>query len=471
MRRSLVAILLTLLAACGEPLPPPAELGKLIVVTRAGPATYQVDGQGSASGFEHDLVVLFAQELGVEARFIFARDHAEIVKALKKGRAHMAAAALAPGKSDALLFSRPIREAKQLLVQHEDAPPVRIPADLNGRTISILARSPQIAALDSLRPRPEGMRLAKLKGIGEMELLERANADPSMLAAVDSTHFEIGVNFYPGLNATLVLPGSQSLVWAFPKDGEAALFERAEAFIERIRRDGTLARLNDRYFGHVRRLNQNDVERFLEKMHTVLPHYRRLFIEAQNLHGIDWRLIAALAYQESHWDPLATSYTNVRGMMMLTEDTADRLRVTNRLDPRQSILAGTRYLIELRDQIPLETKEPDRTWLALAAYNLGMGHMNGSRFIAQLVKRDANSWYEMKQVLPLLSRPEYYSRLKSGAARGGEAVIMTENIRTYYDILQRFERPAVAGNILRAAPPDPPPPLSHGDFLRSKKGE
>jgi Predicted soluble lytic transglycosylase fused to an ABC-type amino acid-binding protein len=80
----------------------------------------------------------------------------------------------------------------------------------------------------------------------------------------------------------------------------------------------------------------------------------------------------------------------------------------------------------------------------VAAYNLGMGHMNGARFIATLVKRDPNSWYEMKQVLPLLAKPEYYARLKSGAARGGEAVIMTENIRTYYDILRRYEKAAVS---------------------------
>jgi membrane-bound lytic murein transglycosylase MltF len=92
--------------------------------------------------------------------------------------------------------------------------------------------------------------------------------------------------------------------------------------------DGTLERLEDRYFGHVHRLSAEDIERFLEKMHNVLPRYRRHFIDAQEIHGIDWRLLAALAYQESQWDPLATSYTNVRGMMMLTEDTADRLRVT-----------------------------------------------------------------------------------------------------------------------------------------------
>ncbi len=443
MRSLLAAILLSLLAACGEPLPSPADLGKLIVVTREGPATYLVDGSGTASGFEHDLVVLLARDLGVEARFVFARDHADALKLLRKGRAHMAAAALSPRDSSSLHYSRPIRDVQQFLVQNEDALPVRTPADLAGRTVTVLARSPQIDALESLQPRPKGMRLVKLKDLSELELLERVNADPGMLAAVDSTHYGIGVNFFPDLSAAFALPGKQPQAWAFPRNGDAMLFARSEAFIERIRKDGTLARLEDRYFGHARRLNQHDVEQFLESVQTVLPRYRREFIEAQRLHGIDWRLIAALAYQESHWDPQATSYTNVRGMMMLTEDTADRLRVTDRLDAKQSILAGARYLAELREQFPPEVAEPDRSWLAVAAYNLGMGHMNGARFIAELVKRDPNSWYEMKQVLPLLSRPEYYARLKSGAGRGGEAVIMTENIRNYYDILRRLEQPAV----------------------------
>lgn len=445
MRSLLTALLLSLLAACGEPPPPPhSQLGKLVVVTREGPTTYQVDGSGKASGFEHDLVALFAQELGVEARFVVARDHAEIATMLADGRAHLAAAALAPVESETLRFSRPIRELQQLLVQHEDALPVEAPADLADRTIAVLAGSPQVEALARLQPKPAGMRVIELDGVGEMELLERVNERTAALAAIDSAHFDIGANFFPGLYPVLDLPGSRPLVWAFPKDGEEDLFRHAETFIERIRQDGTLERLIDRYFGHVRRLNQNDAARFLEKMQAVLPHYRQHFIEAQNIHGIDWRLIAALAYQESHWDPLATSYTNVRGMMMLTEDTADRLRVTDRLDARQSILAGTRYLVELREQMPPGAQEPDRTWLALAAYNLGMGHLNGARFIATLVKRDPDSWYEMKRVLPLLSRPVYYSRLKSGAARGGEAVIMTENIRTYYDILRRYEKAAVS---------------------------
>jgi len=376
MRSLLAAILLSLLAACGDaPLPPPAQLGKLVVVTREGLATYRVDGEGRAAGFAHDLAVRFAGELGVEARFIVAYDSVEAARILTRGRAHLAAAGLAPDEHPALRFTRPAGELKPAPAPLDDVLPSEAGDEHDGRAI--------------------------------------------------------------------VASG-----WAFPADGGDALLEKAETFLGRIRQDGTLERLVDRYFGHVHRLSAGDIERFFERMHSVLPHYRRHFVDAQDIHGIDWRLLAALAYQESHWDPLATSYTNVRGMMMLTEDTADRLRVTDRLDARQSILAGTRYLVDLKEQLPQEVAEPDRTWLAVAAYNLGMGHLNGARFIAELVKRDPNSWYEMKQVLPLLARPEYYARLKSGAARGGEAVIMTENIRNYYDILRRFEPSAVSPQAL-----------------------
>ncbi len=268
-------------------------------------------------------------------------------------------------------------------------------------------------------------------------LLDKGRAHMAIAVAA---RFDAGANIRWLPLVAAAVPGSRAPAWAFANRGADDLAGRARAFVERARRDGRLERLIDRHIGHAGRLSEDAVGQFIGKVQSDLPHYRRDFVEAQALSGIDWRLLAALAYQESHWDPLATSWTNVRGMMMLTEDTADRLGVKNRLDARQSILAGARYLAELRDQLPAEVPEPDRLWLAVAAYNLGMGHMNGARFIATLVKRDPDSWYEMKQVLPLLSKPEYHSRLKSGAARGGEAVIMTENVRNYYDILQRHEK-------------------------------
>jgi membrane-bound lytic murein transglycosylase F len=231
------------------------------------------------------------------------------------------------------------------------------------------------------------------------------------------------------------------------KSPNPALLEKIQTFIERIRQDGTLARLEERYFGHVQRLKQADVEKFLGHIETTLPKLRQHFHNAERISGIDWRLIAAVAWQESHWNPVATSRTGVRGIMMLTEETADRLGVSNRLDAQESILGGARYISLLKNALHADIKEPDRTWLALAAYNIGPGHLNAARSIARQLKADPNTWYSMKRILPLLAQPKYYSRLKSGRARGGEAVIMTENIRSYYDILVRNEPP------LNAPPP------------------
>jgi membrane-bound lytic murein transglycosylase F len=171
----------------------------------------------------------------------------------------------------------------------------------------------------------------------------------------------------------------------------------------------------------------------------ILPKLREDFIAAQSISGIDWRLIAAVAYHESQWEAEATSPTGVRGIMMLTEETADRLGVKNRLDPRESILAGARYINLLKDLQPDGVREPDRTWLALAAYNIGPGSFNAARTLAKQLGADPTAWYEMKRILPLLAKPQYYQRLKSGRARGGEAVILVENIRAYYDILVRNE--------------------------------
>jgi membrane-bound lytic murein transglycosylase F len=220
---------------------------------------------------------------------------------------------------------------------------------------------------------------------------------------------------------------------------------RAREFFSRIATDGTLKRLMDRYYGHVKRLDRSDLDNLFDAIRTRLPDYRPVFQEAQQVTGLDWRFIAALAFQESHWDPLATSPTGVRGMMMLTSTTADRLGVKDRLDPRQSIIAGARYFVDLRDSLPDRIAEPDRTWMALAAYNQGLGHLEDGRVLTQRLGLNPDIWIDIKKALPLLSRSDFYVTLKHGFARGGEAVVLTENVRTYYDILMQLEEPLRPG--------------------------
>jgi membrane-bound lytic murein transglycosylase F len=431
-----------LLAACGDPQPPLLkESAELLVLTREGPTTYTQDNTGAVSGFEHDLVQLFAEELGLPVKFIVVRHDTDIEKKLKKGKAHFGAAWLTTPNDPALTAGPSYYASSNVIAQNENTLPVDTPDDLIGKSVQVLARSRQATVLRELSKRFPDIQINEHKSGTELELLARVAEQPGESALVDLAVLDIASNFYPQLQYALTLGSSTPISWLFPALTDPELLQRANSFIERVRADGTLARLTDRYFGHVERLNPADVIRFVERTRSVLPQYRQHFHAAQASTGIDWRLLAALAYQESQWDPLATSPTGVRGMMMLTEDTADHLRVGNRLDAKQSIRAGSQYFSDLRDSLPESVPEPDRTWMAIAAYNLGMGHFNGARHIAQGLKKDSDSWYEMKMVLPLLARPEYYQRLKSGRARGGEAVITAENVRMYYDILSRYEAP------------------------------
>lgn len=438
VRLLFAAFTILFFAACGR-LPPPQESGSLVVAIRSGPSSYQDEtGSGEASGFEKDMVDAFAQSLGVKVSYLVAGDQEELRDLLRQGKAHFAADAWIDDKGE-FEFTTPLRESKQIVVGHADDLALRDPPpDLAGTTIQATVGSPQATILSGMAGTPPKFSLTLRHHTAEFDLLQDVADKKVQFASTDMLQYNLALHFLPDLEIALELPGKIGFGWAFlPED--KALRQKADEFLASARKDGTLARFHDRYFGHIARLKPQDIAEFLQEIQSTLPRYRQEFRNAQASSGIDWRLLAAIAYQESKWDPVATSPTGVRGMMMLTEDTADRLGVNNRLDPKQSIHAGAKYVATLRDQLPDEVREPDRTWLALAAYNLGMGHLNGARHFAIGMKRDPNAWYDMKTVLPLLARPEYYQRLKSGRARGGEAVILVENIRTYYGILVRQE--------------------------------
>lgn len=443
-----ILLLLALLAGCAR-LDPPGPEQPLVVGLPADPVFQQTTAPSEGmDGFSRDLVEAFAEALNVKVRYVVAPNHPALMEMVKRGKVHMAAAvpaavtdptatASAPQVDPQLIYSQPLLETRQLIVQHASALPVDSPTKLAGREIIMLAGAVQAQTLRALDITPPPL-IVERSDVDGLELLAGVAGRHHELVASTGLHFAVAANFYPDLAIAFELPEKLAYVWAFHAD-RPALLEHAARFIESARQDGTLRRLNDRYFGHIRRMDSRDSQVFFEHVRSRLPDFRQEFHAAQEISGIDWRLLAALAYQESKWDPLATSSTGVRGMMMLTEDTADRLKVTNRLDARQSIRAGAKYLALLMDDLPEGIKHPDRLWFALAAYNLGQGHLNGARAFAPGLKRDPDDWFDMKQVLPLMARPEYYARLKSGRARGGEAVILVENVRNYFDMLSRFE--------------------------------
>lgn len=421
------------------PFPTPAQQ-ELVVLLQPSPLTHDLDDPDHPSGFEHDLIEQFAGELGVGVRRVIAPP-GDFWAQLKAHQIHLATAWLSPEDNPERSFSHAFMESRDVLVQHEASLPIENLEELGGRTVHVLAGSRQAAKARQLKGKVASLQVVELNEGSPLDLLESVAEQRHALALVDTLQFDVALQFSPVLQSSLEMGDPQPIVWAFPNNADPELISRTNEFLARIQKSSLFAQLKDRYFGHIHRLDATEIGSFIELSKTRLPKLRPLFQDAQTVTGIDWRLLAALAYQESKWDPNATSPTGVRGMMMLTEETADRLGVSNRLDPKESILAGARYFSLLRDGIPAETPEPDRTWMALAAYNIGPGHFRAALTIGRQLKADTQAWHEMKRILPLLAKPRYYERLKAGCARGGEAVVLAENVRNFYNILKRHEAP------------------------------
>ena len=249
-------------------------------------------------------------------------------------------------------------------------------------------------------------------------------------------------HFYPELQIGLKLPEAQHLGWAFPRfSQDDSLYLVANQFLERLRRTGVLEQIIDRYYGHVTEdgFDYVNMRTYYRHIRERLPLYRNFFEQIAARHGMDWRLLAAIGYEESQWNPNAESATGVRGLMMLTQSTARELGVKNRDDPAESIEGGARYFANLQGRIEENIREPDRTWLALASYNVGLGHIIDARTLTAQRGANPNRWIDVRKTLPLLSNPYWYEQTRHGQARGYEPVKFVQNIRRFYEVLTRFE--------------------------------
>lgn len=386
--------------------------------------------------FEQQLVALFGKQLQIKIRLLpLPLD--QITSALMANRGHIAAAGLRSNDATVMRFGPSYQTVNEQVVC-TGTPPKRIDGLLN-RTIAVAAGSAQEAALREAKNKLTELRwVARSKQTAANLLAEVATGKLECTVA-NEEQLALARNYAPNLDAAFDLATPSRLAWAFAPDSDATLLAEAQKFFAGIKQDGTLRRLLDRYYGHNERLEPIDSVAFITKARTDLPHLRHLFEEGQMVSGIDWRLLAAISYHESHWNPLATSATNVRGLMMLTEETADRMKVTDRLDPRQSILAGARYLRLLQEQLPSRIADEERIWLALAAYNQGQGHMEDARVLTARARLNADVWADVKKIMPLLTQPQYFEQTKHGYARGGEAVILVETVRLYYDMLKHLD--------------------------------
>jgi len=413
------------------------ELGELRVVTRNTPTTYFVGPDGPA-GPEYDLVIGFADALGVKLVIESVDSVSEIMPYLLSGKAHMAAAGLSVTKSrrEFLDFGYPYETVDMHLIYKLGTGKPRKMEDVVGRRIEVVADSSHSEMIATLSDNYPGFIWAQNADDEVTELLAKVAQGEVDFTIADSTEFNIQRHFYPDLRVALDLEIDDPLAWAFRKEDGSSLLESADNYLIDADRKGLVAQVHDRYYGHTKQFDYVGTRSFIRHFETRLPRYLDMFTTAALEQGVDWKLLAAIGYQESHWRSHAVSPTGVRGIMMLTQATADYLDIEDRMDPRSSISGGARFYARQTERLPDSIDYPDRTWFALAAYNVGFNHIKDARQIVEWQGGDPDKWVDVSKALPLLAKREWYSRVPYGYARGWEPVLYVNNIRSYYNIVR-----------------------------------
>ncbi len=414
------------------------ERGELRVITLNSATTYYQDAFGF-SGFEYDLANWFAEFLGVEASFITFNEVAKLYPELHFNSGDIVAAGLTNDESsfsETVDYGPPYFQISNQLVYRKGIN--KRPRELEeiaDRSLAILKATAHARILRELQDEIPDLDWFEIDEVAPDKMIERVDRGDIDFILADSHEVALQRRYFPELRVAFEVGEPRYMRWAFNREDDNSLKNAVDAFFEQIKTDGRLDQLIHRHHSHVAGFSYSDIQTFTHRIETILPRFEQLFRQAGEDVGIDWRLLAAIGYQESLWIPTAKSPTGVRGLMMLTQTTAKQMKVNNRLDPAESIYGGARYFRLMNRKIPERIPEPDRTWMALAAYNVGFGHLNDARIITQHLKGDPDKWIDVKQHLPKLAQKKWYQSLKHGYARGWEPVKYVENIRKYYDYL------------------------------------
>jgi membrane-bound lytic murein transglycosylase F len=429
-------------AAQAPPAAPPTveaikARGVLRVATLNSPTSYYLGTHGP-EGLEYQLAAGFARALGVRLQVEPQPNRGALRNALASGEADLVAAHLSwdPAWAEVGMPAKPFDEVAQHWVYRRGQRRPDSLAEVAERRVVVMEDSVEALFLASWAPRA-GVALdwIEIPRDGSIDALDAVADGTADVALVDAHEFAFARALHPEIGIAFSLPQRRPVQWMLPR-GASALRDAVDAWFLGERRSGRLAALSERALQASAQMRLLTAREFRQHVEQRLPALQALFEQASVQTGVDWRLLAALAYQESQWNPRAESQNGARGIMMLMPETAATVGVSDTFDARQSILGGARYFLRVMAQIPARIPEPDRTWFAIASYNMGYGHLEDARVITQMRGGDPDSWAEVRENLPLLADEAWFQRVKNGYARGWEAQYTVDRVRQFANVLE-----------------------------------
>lgn len=408
------------------------ERGELVITGTSGPTTFYQTSAG-ARGLQYELARLFAEELQVKLVLKDAGNTNAVLDAIRYNQTDIAITGLASDdhRLSRLRTAAPYMAVSEQLIQRLDKP---LPAsfdDIGSARIGVVAGSSEAQRLRSMTRWRSDIQVVELDGVDPLALIERVDKGDLDYVALNSNEFDARRALFPNVGVSLNLQDVSELAWAFLKTRDQSLYAAAQAFLAKKQADGSLGRLVA-FYSQGDTFDPYSVRSFQRDIAQRLPRYQSLFEKNADKHGMDWRLLAAIAYQESRWQPLAVSPTGVQGMMMLTANTAAHMGVADRTNVPQSIRGGAGYYQQILNALPASVREPDRTWMALAAYNMGPAHIDRARIRAIKAGDNGDKWLVVSQHLRTMAKE---ARSKGRNIPVGQALHYVQQVRRYYDSL------------------------------------
>ena len=415
----------------------------LDVIILDAPTVYYV-GSDDHQGFEYDLLKDYTESMGLELNLTVVHTVKEALELTRQGHGDLTAASLSVDEArlKEFKFGPYYHSIHEELICHNSLYKQKLfPKELKDLTelnITIGENTSAAKTLEEIKTNIPEFTYQLSKESSTEELLAKVWINEIDCTVADTHIFSISQRYYPELVSSMKLTPKIHLGWILRK-GDDSLNESLFRWLNKYERSGKMAELHNFYYGFLKIFDYYDTKIFYKRIKKTLPKYENLFKAAGKKYNIPWIILAAQSYQESHWNPRATSYTGVRGMMMLTNDTAKLLGVKNRLSTKESIYGGAKYFDMVRKEFP-EDLEGKNLWaFTLAAYNVGLGHIYDAQKLAKKLNKNPYSWNDLKTVLPLLTQKKYYKDLKHGYARGNEPVHYVDAIQHYYDIIVKYE--------------------------------
>ena len=412
------------------------QTGVITVATRNSAHCYYLY-RDQPMGFEYELAKAFAEYLGVRLQVKIVDKWSDMVAALSDGSAAFIAASMpiTSKRQTQVAFSDGYMEVAQNIITHRKNTGIKEAADLSGKTIDVRKGTVYQQRLVELKKQGINLAIRLHDDLPVEELIQKVADGQIDFTIANSNIISINRRNFPGVVSTGSINDGMQLAWAvYPKSKK--LLEQINAFLRMINKSGKFDEIYNKYYGDIDDFDYVDLEAFHRRVKNKLSRYSPFIKAAAKKHGFDWRLIAAQIYQESHLNPWAKSQAGARGLMQILPSTAKDLGIGDLFDPVQNINAGVQHLKDLYDHFDQAHGE-DRLLIALAAYNIGQGHINDARDLAKKKGLDPDKWVSLSKTLPLLQYRKYFMNTQYGFCRGTEPIRYIKQILIYYDVLKR----------------------------------